>query len=44
MKFVVTLRDVFSVVEALVDIHGVIDHVSFAQELDFGLEDLILWV
>ena len=40
----ITLRDVFGVVEGLVDVHGVVDHVGLVEELDLGLEDLLVGV
>lgn len=39
-----TLGDVFRVVEALMDVHGVVDHVRFGQKLDLSLEDLVVGV
>jgi hypothetical protein len=38
------LGDIFSVVEGLVDVHGVVDHVGLVEELDLGLEDLLIGV
>lgn len=38
------LRNVVSVVKRLVDVHGVINHVGLVEELDLGLEDLLIGV
>jgi hypothetical protein len=37
-----TLGDLFGVIETLVDIHGVIDHVGLVEKLDLRLEDLLV--
>jgi len=39
-----TLWDVIHAVEALVDVHGVVDHVGLAEEVDLRLENLVIWV
>jgi hypothetical protein len=38
------LRDVVGVVEALVDVHGVVHHVGFGEQLNLGLEDVVIAV
>lgn len=35
---------ILGVIEAFVDVHGVIDHVSLVEELDLGFENLVILI
>lgn len=39
-----TWGNIVGVVEALVDVHGIVDHVGLVKELDLGLQDLVVLV
>lgn len=39
-----TFWDVLGLIETLVDVHGVINHVGISQQIDLPLEDLIVIV
>jgi hypothetical protein len=36
------LGDLFSMIETLVDIHSVVNHVGLVEKLDLRLEDLLI--